>query len=225
MHLKLLELLAFLISAICFCYGGTKLFKKETLPFFYYLVCASGCYALEELWSIVDTIFGPGKESLLSVRLFGIFGCFCFMLSAFLSPPEKDRDYTLALPSSCRIIPFIGPVVSVALYGLYTFVNPNHNSTLYFILGFLSVCPSIPVFYLGLKNLFSKSSAPKEAKKGLNRIYRLSLGFVLCNFLFLVITMQPSVLAVSLFDCLVSLLLAAAIMFCAKEAPSWKIPT
>lgn len=225
MHLKLLELLAFLISAICFLYGGVKLFKKETLPFFYYLVCASGCYALEELWSIVNTIFGPREGALLSVRLFGIFGCFCFMLSAFLNPPEKEHGLSLNFPSSKRMLPFIGPVIAVALYGFYMIVNPNHNSPVYFTLGFLSVCPSIPVFYLGLKNLFSRSGATEEAKKGLNRIYRLSLGFALCNFLFLVITMQSSALVVSIFDCLVSLLFANIILFCVKEAPLWKTPT
>ena len=72
--IKLFEMLAFAISVIAFGYGVGAFYRQNTLRYFQLYVCAAGCYMLEELWVIVNSLFGNGsQDGLVTVRLIGFF--------------------------------------------------------------------------------------------------------------------------------------------------------
>lgn len=73
--IKAFELLAFDVSAKAFGYGAFHLFRKGKPKYFQLFVCAAGCYMLEELRVIVNSLLGSGsRDGLVTVRLFGFFG-------------------------------------------------------------------------------------------------------------------------------------------------------
>lgn len=61
--IKILELLAFATSVVAFGYGAIHLFKKGVIDYFKHYIYATGCYMLEELWVIVNSLLGNGSQS------------------------------------------------------------------------------------------------------------------------------------------------------------------
>lgn len=107
---------------------------------------------LEELWVIVNSLFGNGSEDgLVTVRLFGFFGCLCFMLSANMG--EFDKVVDEKRDTKADFAALIAPAVLLVIYAIYAFAPANDGTTLVVVLGFISISPALPAAYLSLKHL------------------------------------------------------------------------
>ena len=111
----ILSLISFGTAAFAFAFGAIRLFGKKTAMYFQLIVCSAGCYALEELASLVTYLCG-GFEYPITVNSLGAFGCFFFLLSANYGQidgivddgsPENRKARLIALSVSCMLGVFL----------------------------------------------------------------------------------------------------------------------
>ena len=213
--LKISEIFAFCISAAAFIYGTLKMLDGKTPEFFKYHVYAVGCYTLEELWVIVNTIFGTAmSDGLATVRLAGFFGCLCFMLSANINtkrPADKKKNVRAG------IISLIAPAILIASYVMFLLTPDARQTCVGNIIGFISLSPALLVSWFNLKALILKTG-----DKTLTATHILSLIFCLENFAYSLINvfMPQSVMTVC--DVISALLIFSIVILCAKGAEKCK---
>lgn len=168
--IKLLELLAFAVSAAAFALGAAYRVRREMPKYYQLYVCAAGCYMLEELWVIVNSLLGNGsQDGLLTVRLFGFFGCLCFMLSA--NANEFDRMIDEGQNRRVRLLACAAPLLLLALFAFYAASPANTEPAGVTVAGFFSVSPALLASYYSLKHLLLPDDAMGFLKitRGLNR--------------------------------------------------------
>ncbi len=213
--LKILVMIAFCISAAAFLYGAFKLLDGKVPEFFKYHVYAAGCYTLEELWVIVNAIFGTAlAEGLATVRLIGFFGCLCFMLSANINtkkPSDRKRN------TRAGIISLLAPAVLMLFYALYLITPNARGKVSENIIGFMALSPALPVSWFNLKALILKTD-----DKTVTAIHILSLTFCLANFAYSFINVFVSTAVMTACDIIYALLILAIIILCAKGASKCK---
>lgn len=217
---KLLELISFAVSVLAFGYAGLQFFHKESPKYFQLYACAAGCYMLEELWVIVNSLLGNGLESgLLTVRLFGFFGCLCFMLSANVN--EFDRVVDEGKNKKAAISALAFPLLLLIPFALFVFSPRNSETGLASVLGLLSISPALAAAYFSAKHLF----LPEDAL-GLLRIMRkvdiLALVFYGENYLYPFVSLYLPGKVMSAYDLLLTATLFALILSCGKGAKQWK---
>ncbi len=218
--IKLLELISFAVSVLAFGYAGLQFFHKESPKYFQLYACAAGCYMLEELWVIVNSLLGNGLESgLLTVRLFGFFGCLCFMLSANVN--EFDRVVDEGKNKKAVIPALAFPLLLLLFFSLYAFSPLNTEPDSVTVFGLISLSPALAAAYFSAKHLF----LPEDAL-GLLRITRkidiLALIFYGENFLYPFVNLYLSGRALSVCDLILTGTLFALILSCGKGARQWK---
>ena len=217
--IKLFELLSFVISVAAFLYGAFSLFRKGIPQYFQLYVCAAGCYMLEELWVIVNSLLGNGSQGgLVTVRLVGFFGCLCFMLSA--NANEFDKVVDEGTDRKAKALAFIAPVDLLALYGLYVFSPVNMGSAMITVLGLVSISPALFAAYLSLKHLL----LPEDDMGFLNatkRIDILALFFYAANFIYPFAFLYCSNTIMSVYDLVLAGMLFGIIVLCRKGVSKW----
>lgn len=217
---KIHELLAFAVSAAAFGWGAYHLFRKGTPKYFQLYPCAASCYMLEELWVIVNALLGNGsQDGLVTVRLFGFFGCLCFMLSANANGLDKLVDE--GTHRKAKAIAFIAPVILLILYALYLFSPANTRSAASNVIGFLSISPALPAAYLNLKHLLLP-----EDEMGFLKLTRkidiASLVFYAANYVYPLIDLHCPKTIMSVYDLILAVMLFGQILLCEKGAVKWK---
>ena len=90
MQAIIFALISFLIAAFAFGFGAVKLFKKKRPLYLQLLVCAAGCFALEQLSYVIN--LWCGVTAAVSIGMFGIFGSNFFLLSANYGTLDKIVD-------------------------------------------------------------------------------------------------------------------------------------
>lgn len=218
--IKLFELLAFAASASAFAYGAFHLFQKEIPKYFQLYVCATLCYMLEELWVIVNSLLGNGsQDGLLTVRLFGFFGCLCFMLSA--NANEFDKVIDEGKNEKAKALAFIAPMVLLVLYVLYVFSPVNTEPTVVTVIGLVSISPALFASYFSLKHLLLPEDAMGFVKitKGINI---LALVFYAANYAYPLLDLYCSKIVMSGYDLILAGMLFVMIVMCKKGAIKWK---
>lgn len=207
--IKILELLAFAVSAAAFALGAVYRVRHEMPKYYQLYVCAAGCYMLEELWVIVNSLLGNGsQDGLLTVRLFGFFGCLCFMLSA--NANEFDRMVDEGQTRRVRLLACAAPLFLLALFALYAFSSANTEAVGVIVAGFFGVSPALAASYYSLKHLLLPDDAMGFLKitRGLNRA---ALAFYAVNYLYPLLTLHCSGRVMSVIDVLVAGLLLGMI--------------
>lgn len=149
----LLSIAAFLIAAAAFIYGAINLFKKGKPLYFQILICAVGCYAIEELFSIIVIICGKFEEP-INIGTLGIFGLCLFLLSANYGQLDKIVDD--GKDKKARLLALIAPLFIIALQ-IYLFVLLKDGSVFSMIVLTIINIPSIPASYFNLKHLLLKN--------------------------------------------------------------------
>ena len=218
--IKLLELLAFAVSAVTFGYGAFHLFRKETPKYFQLYVCAAGCYMLEELWVIVNSLLGNGgQDGLVTVRLIGFFGCLCFMLSANVN--EFDKVVDEGNNRKAKALAFVAPVILLALYALFAFSPANAESAAVIVTGLISISPALFAAYFSLKHLLLPEDAMGflRAVKGIDI---LALIFYAANYVYPTTNLYCPQAVMSVYDLLLAGMLFGLIVLCRKGAVKWK---
>ena len=220
--IKLFELLAFAVSAAAFGYGAVRLFRKGTPAYFQMYVCAAGCYMVEELWVVVNALLGSGSaDGLVTVRLFGFFGCLCFMLSA--NTNEFDKTVDAGKDKKARATAFIAPAVLLALYALYAISPANVEPTAGIVMGFISVAPALFASWYSLKHLLLPEDAGGILKitKGIDV---LALVFYAANYLYPLTDLYCADSVMGVFDVVLAVMLFGIVRLCRKGADRWTTP-
>lgn len=141
------EITAFVISLIAFIKGLNFLLNKKTNIYNQLLVYASGSYLLEEFWVIVNELFGK-NDSLFSVRLISIFGCFLFLLSYSIKTNKLIKN------SNAKFYSLLIPIVISVCY--YIVVLKAHAQNI--LIGITTVFPLIIASYFNFKYILSKNN-------------------------------------------------------------------
>lgn len=218
--IKIFEILAFAVSVAAFAYGAFHLMREETPKYYKLYVCAAGCYMLEELWVIVNSLFGNGAEDgLVTVRLFGFFGCLCFMLSA--NAGEFDKVVDEEKRKGPKIPALIAPALLLALFALYAFSPDNTRSFLTVAMGFLSILPAIPASYFCLKHLLLPTDGfgLLATTKPINV---MALVFFAANYIYPLTDLYCSDTVMCVFDLVIGALLFGIVSACIKGSEKWK---
>ena len=218
--IKAFELLAFAVSVAAFGYGAIHLFRKGISDYFKCYVYAIGCYMLEELWVIVNSLLGNGsQDGLVTVRLVGCFGCLCFMLSANANifdeivDEEKNRK--------AKRLALITPAILLALYAVIAFSPRNTSSATVTVIGFVSICPALFASYYNMKHLLLPKDAMGFLKitKGINI---LALVFYAANYIYPLMDLHFTKTVMSAYDLILAGILFGIAVLCRKGAVKWK---
>ena len=217
---KLFVLLAFAVSAAAFGYGAYHLFRKDRPKYFQLYVCAAGCYMLEELWVIVNSLLGNGsQDGLATVRLVGFFGCLCFMLSA--NANEFDKVVDDGTDQRAKVLALIAPAALLVPFAFFAFSPVNTESAAVIVIGFLSISPALFAAYFSAKHLL----LPEDAL-GFLRITTgidiLALVFYAANYVYPLAYLYCPGTVMSIYDLLLAGMLFGMIVLCRKGAEKWK---
>ena len=218
--IKILEILAFTVSAAAFGYGAFHLLRSEVPKLFQFYAYAAGCYMLEELWVIVNSLLGNGGEDgLMTVRLIGFFGCLCFMLTANAHSFDKTVDEGQS--KKPRRTALIAPLVLLLLYALFVFSPANTSLVSENVLGLVAVSPALFAAYFNLKHLL----LPVDAM-GFLRVTRgidiLALIFYAANFIYPLLYLYCPAKVMGLFDIVLAVIFFGMMILCGKGVVRWK---
>ena len=148
----ILEVTAFAFSVAAFVYGVLHILRKNAPNYFKLYVFAVGCYMLEELWFIVFFFLAKGiYDAIVTVRLFGVFGCLCFMLSS--NANEFDKLVDEWNNRKIKILSFSAPLLLVVMYSVFLLLCGDKMSAAEKAVGFLSISPAIFASYFSMKHL------------------------------------------------------------------------
>lgn len=217
---KIIETIAILVSAGAFTFGAVRLFPKENPKYFKLFVWAAGCYTLEELWVLVTLLFGNGGgDDLVTVRLVGLFGCLCFMLSA--NANEFDRLVDEGKNRSAGIISLIAPAILIGLYAVFVVESRGLYSVAKRIIGFICLSPALFAAYFNAKHLLlpKDTAGLLKATRGIDAV---ALLFYVMNFAYPTMSLFVSKIGMSLYDLSLGILMGVLILLCRKGARVWK---
>lgn len=217
---RILEVSAFAFSAVAFGYGALQILRKNVPKYFKLFVFAVACYTLEELWYIVYFFLAKGVyDNPVTVRLFGIFGCLCFMLSTNANEFDKLVDEWNNKKS--KVLSYFAPLLLVIIYCAYWLLSGDKMTTVEKAIGFLSISPAIFGSYFSLKHLL----LPKDSMgflKITKSINILLLVFYAANFVYPVSLLYLPNTVIECYDLLVSVMLFGLMILCRKGADKWK---
>lgn len=176
-------LASFLIATIAFGYGAAKLFKKKKPMYLQLLVCATGCFALQQLsyvvniWCNVTTAF--------SIGMFGIFGCNFFLLSANFGALDKIVDDGKC-SSKARTFSLIAPVI-MAVLAVTAFFSWKNKDMFCAVMWLIILIPALPASYFNLKHIllpmdpFEFLKATKPCNIAALVFYIITAVYVICS--------------------------------------------
>ena len=142
-------LVSFILAAGAFGFGAAKLFKKKKPMYFQLIVCAAGCFAIEQL-SVTVNIW-CGVYDALSIGMLGIFGCNFFLLSANYGTLDRIVDDGKG-SKKARILALIAPVIMAVLIGSVFTVWWGSNKT-GAVMWTVMLIPALFASYFNLKHL------------------------------------------------------------------------
>ena len=141
---------SFVIAAAAFWLGAIKLFAKKKPFYMKLLVCAAGCFMLEQQLLIIN--LWCGVHEIFNIGMLGILGCNYFLLSANYGTLDRIVDDGSSENRKARILAFIAPVV-LTLLSLNVFLLWKDKDILCAFLWMLMLLPAIPSSYLNLKHI------------------------------------------------------------------------
>lgn len=192
MKINIYEITSFVIALSAFIIGFNVLINKKSNIYDQLIVYASGSYLLEEFWVIVNILFGK-VESLFSVRLISIFGCFLFLLSYSI------KTNTLGLgnayeKSNLKDYKFISLIVPIIIFAGYWLINLKFNYE-HSIIGTIIVLPLIVSTYFNLRYILSKN-----ANKYIKYISALLIVIATINIIYFIPFVTSSKLGSGIID-------------------------
>ena len=141
---------SFVIAAAAFWLGAARLFARKKLFYMKLLVCAAGCFMLEQQLLLIN--LWCGVHEVFSIGMLGILGCNYFLLSANYGTIDKIVDDDAKENRTARLLAIIAPVV-VALLCLNAFFSWKDKDIICAVLWMIMLLPAIPASYLNLKHI------------------------------------------------------------------------
>ena len=200
-------LISFLTATFAFGYGAVKLFKKRKPMYLQLLVCASGCFALQQLSYTVN--LWCNVTAVVSIGMFGIFGCNFFLLSANYGTLDRIVDEGKGF-DKIRAVSIIAPAVMAALT-VFAFFSWKDRDMFCAVMWVVMLIPALPASYFNLKHIllpvdpFAFLRATKPCNIAALIFYIVTAAYVICSAAMgstvsgiLSVLMSLSVLALSL---------------------------
>ena len=132
---------SFVIAAAAFCLGVAKLFGKRKPFYMKLLVCASGCFMLEQQLLLIN--LWCGVHEVFSIGMLGILGCNYFLLSANYGTLDKIVDDGAKENRFARIFALIAPIV-IALLCVNAFFVWKDKDVICAVMWMLMLLPAFP---------------------------------------------------------------------------------
>ena len=176
-------LASFLIAAFAFGFGAAKLFKKKKPLYLQILVCAAGCFALQQLSYVVN--IWCDVTAAVSIGMFGFFGCNFFLLSANFGTLDKIVDDGRG-SGKARAISVIAPVIMAAL-ALLAFLSWKDKDMFCAVMWLVMLIPALPASYFNLKHIllpmdpFEFLRATKPCNISALVFYAVTAAYVICS--------------------------------------------
>ena len=147
---------SFVIAAVAFWFGAVKLFTRKKPFYMKLLVCAAGCFMLEQQLLLIN--LWCGVHEVFSIGMLGILGCNYFLLSANYGTLDKIVDDRAIENRPARLLAIIAPVI-IALLCLNAFFAWRDKDIICDILWMLMLLPAIPASYFNLKHILLPEDA------------------------------------------------------------------
>ena len=176
-------LISFLIAGFAFGYGAAKLFKKKKPMYLQLLVCAAGCFAIQQL-SYTVNIWCQVTET-VSIGMLGIFGCNFFLLSANFGTLDKVVDDGRD-SGKARAVSVIAPVI-MAILVIVAFFTWKDRDMFCAVMWLVMLIPALPASYFNLKHIllpmdpFEFLRATKPCNIAALVFYFVTAAYVICS--------------------------------------------
>lgn len=212
-------IISFMITTIAFWYGAIKLFGSKKPLYMKLLVCATGCFMLEQQLFLIN--IWCGVEEMFSIGMLGILGCNYFLLSANYGTLDKVVDDGSKANRTIRIISSIAPII-IVIACINVFLVWKDKDTICALMWVLMLLPAIPASYLNLKHIllpvddFGFLKATRLCNISALILYIAMAGFAACSAF-------DSSRLVGIFSCLMSLAVFGITASAVRGAKKWKI--
>ncbi len=174
------DIVNLILALGAFVYGALKLFHKGKPMYFQILICAVGCFTLQEFSSVINYLC-DGYEEGIAISILGILGCVMFILAANRGALDALVDERDEKGRRARLLAFVAPIVVLISIVFTVIIWKGFAKTIVVIIVLVLMASIIPASYFTLKHLL----LPKD-----------SLGILectkLCNifsFLYLMIAL------------------------------------
>ena len=176
-------LASFLVSAFAFGFGAAKLFKGKKPLYLQLLVCAAGCFAVEQLSNLVNIWCGVADS--VSFGMFGIFGCNFFLLSANFGTLDRIVDDGKG-SGKARKLALLAPVI-MAVLAVLAFLSWKEKDMYPAVMWTVMLLPALPASYFNLKHIllpmdpFEFLRATKPCNIAALVFYAVTSAYVICS--------------------------------------------
>ena len=209
-------LASFLIAAFAFGFGAAKLFKKKKPMYLQLLICAAGCFALQQLSYIVN--LWCDVTAVVSIGMFGIFGCNFFLLSANFGTLDKIVDDGKG-SGKARVCAAIAPVIMTGLT-VVAFLSWKNKDMFCAVMWLVMLIPALPASYFNLKHIllpidpFRFLQTTKPCNIAALAFYIVTAAYVICSA-------EQIDTACGILSVLMSLSVLALSLYAVKGAKRW----
>ena len=175
---------SFVIAAAAFWLGALKLFAKDKPFYMKLLVCAAGCFMLEQQLLLID--MWCGVHEVFSIGMLGILGCNYFLLSANYGTLDKVVDDGSSQNRTAKLLANIAPLC-IALLCVNAFFIWKDKDIICALMWMLMLLPAIPASYFNLKHILLPNDACGflHATRNCNIsaliLYVVMVAFVTCS--------------------------------------------
>lgn len=214
----ILDLISFLITSLSFGYGAFNLFRKKKPLYFQLLICAAGCFALEQLSSIVRHLCDISDP--FSIGMLGIFGCNFFLLSANFGTLDKIVDDGTN-SKKARILAFLAPIL-ISVLTFRVFLIWDKANLIEALIWVFLLIPSLPASYYNLKHLLLPLD-PFGFLKATKLCNFAALGFYLSSILYAEASASPENVICGIFSILMSFTMLILTISAVKGVKKWGI--
>ena len=176
-------LISFLIAVFAFGFGAAKLFKKKKPLYLQLLVCAAGCFAVQQLSYAVN--IWCDVRAAVSIGMLGIFGCNFFLLSANFGTLDRIVDDGKD-SGKARKLALAAPAVMAALT-VAAFLAWKGRDGLGAVMWVVVLIPALPASYFNLKHIllptdpFGFLRATKPCNLAALAFYLLTAAYGICS--------------------------------------------
>lgn len=211
-------LAAFLVAAVAFGLGAIKLFRKKKPMYFQLLVCAAGCFAIEQLSMAVNS--WCGITEMVSINMLGFFGCNFFLLSANYGTLDKIVDDGKG-SKKAKVLALIAPIIMAVLTAaaFFTWVSVNKTFAVMWVIMFI---PALFASYFNLKHILLPID-PFEFLKATKPCNFAALIFYILSAAYAIVSAYGQMYLSGAMLILTSLSMLVLTVFSVKGAKKWGI--
>ena len=214
----LFALVSFLIAAFAFGFGAAKLFKKRKPMLLQILICAAGCFALQQLSTAVN--IWCQVASSVSIGMLGIFGCNFFLLSANYGTLDRIVDDGKG-SGKARSLAVTAPVI-MAVLTVLVFFSWSDKDLFCAVMWIVLLLPALPAAYFNLKHILLPMD-PFEFLRATKPCNIAALGFYPVTAVYAIVSANFGAVAEGILSILMSLSMLTLSICAVKGAKKWGI--